>query len=75
MVVQKGLHGDRPAPYHLFNVLVMAGAALLTQLGRLDPAGISSPPPPASSAAATTPAVESGETGDVRAGEAKAGDE
>ena len=29
MVAQKGLHGDRPAPYHLFNAVLMGVAALL----------------------------------------------
>lgn len=29
MVVQKALHGDRPAPYHLFNAVLMGIAAVL----------------------------------------------
>lgn len=28
-VMQKSVHGDAPAPYHIFNVLVMAGCGLL----------------------------------------------
>ncbi len=29
MVVQKGIHGDEPFPYHLFNIAIMGVAALL----------------------------------------------